>query len=61
VRLGDLVQLTFASPMMDDCLAVVLKEDTKWNAIVVIATTGRSTGEQFSAYKSNAKLLSSLP
>ena len=58
MKLGDLVQLTFASPMMDDCLAIVLKEDIEWNAIVVIATTGKSTGEQFSAYKSNAKVIS---
>jgi hypothetical protein len=61
MKLGDLVQLTFASPMMDDCMAIVLKENPEWNAIVVIATTGKSTGKEFSAYKSNAKLISSLP
>ena len=42
-------------------MAIVLKENPEWNAIVVIATTGKSTGKEFSAYKSNAKLISSLP
>ena len=64
MRLGDLVQLTFTTSSMinigDGDLAIVLKEDPEWNAIVVIATTGEETGNQFSVYKRNAKLISSL-